>query len=633
MSKRKILYHSNFSKVLSGFGKNSKNILKYLQLTGKYELVELSNGVPEGHADLSKLPWRATGGVPSDPNLLSKINKDPHLARTAQYGFLNIDKVIQEERPDIYLGVEDIWGISPFVKKPWWNKINCMVWTTLDSLPLLPEAVKVAPKVKNFYTWATFAEKSMKNDHGFNHVKTLHGAIDTKNFFNIGDADRLKLRSRFKIDPNAFIIGFVFRNQLRKSAPNLLEGFKLFKKEFPESKAKLLLHTNFAEGWNIPSLIKEKGINEEDVLCTYFCNKCKKYEVKPFSGQGLNCPLCGSEKSQNTVNITAGVSESQLNEIYNLMDVYCHPFTSGGQEIPIQEAKLCELITLVTNYSCGEDSCSAESGGFALDWSEYREPGTQFIKASTYASSISKNLKKVYKMDLLKRRSLGKKARGYVVDNYSIDVIGKKLEEIFDAMPDVDYDFNFEQEKRDANYIPPEIENDSDWLVNIYSGVLKVDLDSADEGHKHWMSALKGGSTRPQILDHFKSVAIGENQKIESSKMVDFKTLLRESKKKRALFCVKSSEEDVLLVTSLLESFCEENPDYDVFFATEGKNHQMISSNPHIFRTIPYQPQMEDEKVMMGVGLEENYFDACYNFNNLSSNYLSIENNFFDINE
>ena len=70
------------------------------------------------------------------------------------------------------------------------------------------------------------------------------------------------------------------------------------------------------------------------------------------------------------------------------MDVYCHPFTSGGQEIPVQEAKLTELITLVTNYSCGEDNCTVESGGLPLEWSEYREPGTQFIKASTKPLSI-----------------------------------------------------------------------------------------------------------------------------------------------------------------------------------------------------------------------------------------------------
>ena len=78
------------------------------------------------------------------------------------------------------------------------------------------------------------------------------------------------------------------------------------------------------------------------------------------------------------------------------MDVYCHPFTSGGQEIPIQEAKLTELITLATDYSCGEDYCHEDSGGLPLSWAEYREPGTQFIKASTYPESIYEQLIKVY---------------------------------------------------------------------------------------------------------------------------------------------------------------------------------------------------------------------------------------------
>ena len=206
-----------------------------------------------------------------------------------------------------------------------------------------------------------------------------------------------------------------------------MKGLNFFKEKNPDSKCKLLLHTNFAEGWNIPSLVKEKGLNIEDILCTYYCSACKRYEIKHFQGNKLQCPLCGSKETQNTVSITNGVNENQLNEIYNLMDVYCHPFTSGGQEIPIQEAKLCELITLVTNYSCGEDMCEENTGGFPLEWSEYREPGTQFIKASTDPESISKELCNVYGMDQLKRSSLGKQSRDFILKNYSIEVIGKSL--------------------------------------------------------------------------------------------------------------------------------------------------------------------------------------------------------------
>lgn len=634
--KLKILYHSNYSKILTGFGKNAKNVLKYLAKTGKYEIVELSNGVSKSSEDLKKLPWKAVGGIPDDQSVIDKINKDPNLSRQAQYGMIGIDDIIKSEKPDVYIGVEDIWGLSSFTKKSWWNKINCMIWTTLDSLPLLPDAVKRAPSIKNYFVWASFAEKAMKK-LGHDHVKTLHGAVDCSNFFNVGPENKKKLRNFFNIDEDAFVIGFVFRNQLRKSVPNLLEGFKIFKQKNPKSKAKLLLHTNFAEGWGIPALVEEKGLDKDDVLCTYYCPNCKRYEVKPFQGHKLDCKFCGSKESCNTTSIVAGVDENQLNEIYNLMDVYCHPFTSGGQEIPIQEAKLTELITLVTNYSCGEDMCTDESGGFPLDWSEYREPGTQFIKASTSPNSISNKLTKVYKMDDLKRASLGKKSRQFVIDNYSVDVIGKKLENIIDSMGATTYDFSFEAEKRNPKYIPPNIENDSDWLIDLYKNILKVDLDHNDDGHKHWMNALKNGATRISILDYFRSVADQENKNM-SQKPIDLNNIIQNSGNKKALFSVSTSREDVFLVLTLLESFKKKNENCDIFFATRPEFFPMVDCNPFVYKCIPFQDGLDSEKSMLGANLKEGekYFDYCYNFNFLlrgGSDMISAQNNLFEVYE
>lgn len=434
---KKILFHSNSAKAFTGFGKNAKNILRYLYKTGKYEIIEFANGLQWGDPSLSLRPWKAQGSLPNNPSVIQQINQDPQKGRAAGYGSYTIDAAIKKYKPDIYLGVEDIWAFAGYYDKPWWNKINNMIWTTLDSQPILPQAIEAVPKTKNFYSWASFAERDLKK-MGHENVSTLHGTVDTNDFFRMSNHERRNLRNKFGLR-DEFIIGFVFRNQLRKSVPNLMEGFKSFKKDHP--KAKLLLHTHWSEGWDIPRLIKEKELKNEDILTTYFCSSCGEYEVKPFVGEKQTCRFCGTEKSLNTTNVRAGVNESQLNEIYNLMDVYCHPFTSGGMEIPIFEAKMTELITLVTNYSCGEDSCTSESGSFPLDWSEYREPGTQFIKASTYPSSIAKQLKKVYQMKLDKRLQMGKKARDWTIENYSTESVGKKLESILDAMPDVDYDF------------------------------------------------------------------------------------------------------------------------------------------------------------------------------------------------
>ena len=177
------------------------------------------------------------------------------------------------------------------------------------------------------------------------------------------------------------------------------------------------------------------------------------------------------KKSQKTTSPKLGVSETQLNQIYNNMDVYCHPFTSGGQEIPIQEAKLAELITLVTNYSCGEDCCTEEAAGFPLSWTEYREPGTQFIKASTSPESIASQLRKVFKMKKDKRKEMGEQAREFVIKNYSIEAIGSQLEKIIDEMPEPDWNFDFAVQPKNPDYNPPEIESDSAWIKDIYKNI------------------------------------------------------------------------------------------------------------------------------------------------------------------
>jgi len=448
---KRILFHSNSSKAFTGFGKNAKNILRYLYKTGKYEVIEFANGIQWNDNSLKLRPWEAQGSLPNNPVTLKVLNSDPQKARLAGYGSETIDDAIKEYKPDIYLGVEDIWAFNDYWDKPWWDKINNMIWTTLDSQPILPQAVKAAPKTKNFYCWSSFAERDLK-EIGHDHVGTLHGSVDTKDFYRMPDEKRKNLRERFELS-SEFIIGFVFRNQLRKSVPNLLEGFKAFKRECVN--AKLLLHTHWSEGWDIPRLIEEKDLDKKDILTTYFCSACGEYEVRPYEGQEQQCRFCGSEKSLNTTNVKAGVDEEQLNEIYNLMDVYCHPFTSGGMEIPIFEAKMTELVTLVTNYSCGEDSSKLECGSFPLEWSEYREPGTQFIKASTYPSSIAKQLKKVWQMNKRKISEMGSKGRQWTIDNYSTEAVGKKLESILDAMPKIDYNFDWGKEntKVDLNEV------------------------------------------------------------------------------------------------------------------------------------------------------------------------------------
>lgn len=609
--KKKIVYQSDFSLAKTGFGRAAKALLTFLYKTGKYDIVHYCCGLQYSNPELKKTPWKSIGSLPDNPQEIEQLNKDPNIARLASYGAHYLDRVIQEEKPDVYIAVQDIWGIDFAIDKKWFNKISSVLWTTLDSLPILPSAVEKAPKIKNYWIWSDFATKAL-HELGHKHVKTLHGPLDVSNFYRLENYRREEIRKKYNIPLDSFIIGFVFRNQLRKSVPNLLEGYSLWKRSNPQIKNTfLLLHTHWSEGWNIPKLSKEYGIDPREILTTYICKKCGEYEIKNFHGQDVDCRFCKSEKSQVTTNVGIGVTEEQLNEVYNLMDVYCHPFTSGGQEIPIQEAKLTELITLVTNYSCGEEMCQESAGSFELEWSEYREHGTEFIKASTKPNSIAKQINKVYNMSILKRREMGIKAREWTIQNYAVENIGKEIEKFIDQSEYTTYDFSLKEEDKDPFHQIPEIKNDSEWITYMYHNLLKMkDINGDDDGHKYWMTEISKGAKRQDIENYFRNVAAQENQK---NKKIDFSDLLdKDDEGRRIIYVMPESIGDIYISTSLFENIKKQYPNHNLYVATKPEYFEILEGNPHIDKLLQFIPQMNQLLWLEGAGEHKGYFEVAF---------------------
>ena len=612
---KKLIFQTDSSLAKTGFGRNAKALLSYLYKTKKYEIVQYCCGTDYSNPALKTTPWKSIGALPDDINERQRICQDAGQARAASYGAYLVDKVIKEEKPDFYFGVQDIWGTEFAIGKPWFDKINSVIWTTLDSLPILPSAAGNAPKIKNYWIWSSFATKAL-HEMGHTHVKTVHGCIESSHFYRLEDEKRLELRENHNIEEDAFVVGFVFRNQLRKSVPNLLEGYAKWKKDNnPKKKTYLLLHTHWKEGWGIHKLAKEYDVPHDEILTTYVCKKCGKYQIKPYNGEDQNCPYCSGEKSQVTTGVGLGVRENQLNEIYNLMDVYCHPFTSGGQEIPIQEAKLTELITLVTNYSCGEESCEEGSESIPLAWSEYREPQTEFIKASTCPISIASSIDTVYNMEAEEKRDMGKKARQWALDNFSVEVIGKFFEDFIDNAPDVDYDFEAAdssegKKKNNPDAIIPHIENDSDWILTLYKEILATDNHTNDDGYKNWMKQIEHKVPRSQIEDYFRKVARDHNNKFFPAKIEDL--LDKDDKGKRIVYVMPESAVDVFLSTSLLKSIKNKYPDYNLYFATKPEYFCIVEGNEYVHKVIPYSASFDNTVLLEGVGDNEGHFEIAF---------------------
>lgn len=616
--KIKLLYYSDYTQSRTGFGRAGKALLEYLYSTNRYTIINAAMMMPEGSPDLDSTPWKSVGTIPSNEAFSRIYQQDERVRVGAGYGIYKIDDIIKEERPDCILAAQDPWGLLHLIDKPYWNKIPCIIWTTLDSLPILDKAINISKKCQpgNFWVWSNFAEKAMKAD-GYTNVQTIHAPFTANEFHRLEKVKRLSLRNRLKIGANDFIILDTFRSQYRKSVYATLDGYRQFKKDNPGVQSKLLFHTCFSEGWNIPKLADYYKVPRNEVLTTYVCDKCFDYELKPFTGEKLNCPHCGAQGSQSTTSPRLGVSEEQLNEIYNVSDVLCHPANSGGLEISVIESLFCENPTLTTNYSYGEEFCKDGGPVIPLDFEVYRDLNqNEFIKAATSAKSIAKQLSKVYRMSDEERRKLGKIGREWAVQRYAVENAAKKIDSLISSQFFTNYDFSFTTEKPNPDAVIPEIEDDKEWLKTMYKDILLMDVADNDAGLVGWLEKIQKASQEEKVLArqsieaYFRQTARSQVAKTEK---VNFETLLNEDDKgKRILFVLPQSIGDLYLSTSLFRSIKEQYPWCSLYVATKPEYFSIFKGNPHVTKVLPYVPEMDNLFWAEGISTHNGWFEIAF---------------------
>jgi len=613
--KKKLLYISDSASARTGFGGSSATLLKnlFLNASDKIEIHHLCCSSIKGDPQLSMFPWKCYGCLPNNQEELNALNNgDQHSARMAAYGDHALDDLVKSIKPDFIWICNDYWGQNYLLSRSYIEsgKIPFAFHTTLDSLPILESAVKDAPKIKNFFVWSKFAEDEMHR-LGHKHVKTLNGPIDVSKFYPLEKSKRVSLRVEQNIEVNAFVIGFVFRNQLRKSIDKLLLGYKMWKEKYkPTRPTYVAIHTNLGEGWPIEKFADEYGIDKKEILVTYICRNCKKYEVLPINGEELQCKYCQTKNLVST-SVRFGVTDEVLNEIFNLQSVYIQAFSSGAQENPIVQSALVGNPTACTNYSCGSSHVNTSNGVISpLDFNFYKEIHTNFDKASTKPESICETLQKFYTLPEGEKEQLGQKTRQWALDNFDSKKIAKFVENFIDEQPYVDYTtFSFEKEEKDPNAIIENSDNDIEWVKQLYKKILKTEVNEKDEGLKHWIERLSRDLSRQQVENYFRHVAREDNNK---NKKIDFEDFLDAEDNKKILFVMPDSIGDVYLCTALFGSIKEMYPEYALYVATNQSNFDVLKGNPNIKKTIPYIPNMDQLVWLEGQRGHKGYFDIAF---------------------
>jgi hypothetical protein len=614
MRKKRVLVLTDYAGAFTGFGKQCKLLLTYLYKTQKYEILNAAQGVQTNEIFNKKYPWKTVGVLPNDPNKIHQINQDPNLARNAAYGVLELNNIVKDFKPDVIFSINDTWGSQFVVDLPFFDTIPTVCWNTFDSLPLLPDTIERAVKIKNYWTWSDFARKEF-HKLGFTHVKNQYPLVNTNNFYKLPISKIEEIKNRFGIPQNSFIIGFVFRNQLRKLINTQIEAYSLFKKHNPEVKNTFLYtHTHYGEGWDIHRLCQQYGVDPKEILCTYICKETLQYFIAPYHGQDIENPVT-KNKTLITANVQLGVTDEQLNEIYNIFSLYSHPATSGACELPCVEAALTEKIITTCDYSFGEDIIEHNKGSLPIKFTFYTEHGTQFLKSQPSPYELSKIFKKVYEMKPQTRHEMEKSSKKWATDNYSIETNGLKIEKFIDDCELLkDEVFNFQSKPITALNPEAIIEETSDskaWVKSLYKLILDREVTDQDEGLLHWLHKLEQNTPKDQIENYFRQVA--KEDLAKNGSQLNFEDLLdKEDKGKRILMVMPQSAGDVFWTTSLFKSIKKMYPEYNLYYATKKEYMDVLDGNQYIHKVIEYNPVMDSLLWSEGAANHEGYFEITF---------------------
>lgn len=357
--KLKVLMVSEASFLSSGFGTYAKEILSRLHKTQKYDIAEFACYGKVNDPKDSSIHWRyyANAVDSSDPR-----SKEYNASLETQFGRWRFDRVLLDFKPDVVIDVRDYWMNSYQQFSPFRPYFHWILMPTVDSAPQQEDWIDTFIHADAIFTYSDFGRDTLleQSNNAINYIDTTSPGVSLDVFEYYNKEDRLKLRKFFGIEDDAFIIGSVMRNQKRKLIPELFSALKALIQKLQESnhpqadKIFLHLHSSYPDaGWDIPQLLKEYAIGNK-VLFTYACKSCGFYKPQLYQHPLCICPRCGN-MSMSMPNVGAGVSQSELNNLYNLHDIYVQYAICEGFGMPQVEAGAAGVPIATVNYSAMED--------------------------------------------------------------------------------------------------------------------------------------------------------------------------------------------------------------------------------------------------------------------------------------
>lgn len=429
MRKKRILFCSEATFLNTGYATYTREILNYLNSTGKYELAELASYAHVNDPRASEIPWKFYGVIPApeDEAGMQQYNSVP----TNQFGEYAFEKVCLDFKPDVVCDIRDFWMLDFVERSPYRKFFKWCIMPTVDARPQARQWIATYKSADACLTYSDWAGGILQDQSGgkINYLgsspPSAHPAYQPK--------DKDALRNAFKVDPNAKIIGTVMRNQRRKLYPDLFAAFRLLLDQVDDKNNYFLYcHTSYPDlGWEIPELIQQYNLASH-VMFTYVCPETKQPFPSLFKGASTQSPYTGKFGSTLS-NVRNGLSYEHLANIINLFDLYVQYANCEGFGLPQVEAAACGIPVMGTDYSAMESVLRKLEGTPIKPKALYKELETGCLRAVPDNELAAKLFKEFFELPKPIRARQGFNTREKFLEHYQWDKSGKRWEDYFDS--------------------------------------------------------------------------------------------------------------------------------------------------------------------------------------------------------
>lgn len=426
--KKRILMCSESHTIKSGFGRYSYEILSRLSKNPDYEIAEFASYLKDDQP--TNVPWKVYPNAPKDDSEELKLYNNNAIN---QFGKWRFDKVVLHFKPDIVFDVRDYWMFS-------YQELSCLrpyyhwvVAPTIDSIPQKPEWLKTFENADLVLTHTRWASDYLKClNRPINIGPCVSDSVNPEEFKPIQWTKNYH-KTKFGIPRDAFIIGSVMRNQKRKLIAELFNSLRILIEKTKNNKIFLYLHTSYPEnaGWNIPELLQEYGVYN-NVLFTYYNPISKVIFPSLYKGPRINCVLNPNQYAFFP-NVSNGVSNSQLCDIYNIFDIYVQYAICEGLGIPQLEAASCGIPLFAVNYS-GMDELTSLLGGTKIKCLLSKELETGADRAVPDNNDLIDKIIDWLNKTTQEKQQISKNTRQLLLSNYSWDKTAEVWTKVFDGL-------------------------------------------------------------------------------------------------------------------------------------------------------------------------------------------------------